>query len=65
MSTAVRPPAPTVDAVKRRVAGVLEHLSPDQVWLTPDCGLMTISRELATAKMEAMIAAAKALRQQI
>ena len=58
-------PAPTVDAVKRRVAGVLEHLAPDQVWLAPDCGLMTISRELATAKMEAMIAAAKALRQQI
>jgi len=55
-------PAPTVDSVKRRVAGVLEHLSPDQVWLAPDCGMMTISRELATQKLQVMVAAAKALR---
>jgi 5-methyltetrahydropteroyltriglutamate--homocysteine methyltransferase len=58
-------PVPTVDSVKRRVAGVLEHLSPDQVWLAPDCGLMTISRELATAKLNVMVEAAKALRSQI
>jgi 5-methyltetrahydropteroyltriglutamate--homocysteine methyltransferase len=58
-------PAPTVDEVKRRVAGALEHLSPEQVWLAPDCGLMTISRELAAQKMEVMVAAAKALRSQI
>ena len=30
-------PAPSVDSVKRRVAGVLEYLSPGQVWLAPDC----------------------------
>jgi 5-methyltetrahydropteroyltriglutamate--homocysteine methyltransferase len=58
-------PAPTVDSVKRRVAGVLEHLSPRQVWLAPDCGLMTISRELATQKLQVMIDAAKSLRQQL
>jgi len=58
-------PAPSVDSVKRRVAGVLEHLSPDQVWLAPDCGLMTISRELATRKLQVMIEAAKSLRKQI
>ena len=55
-------PAPTVDSVKTRVAGVLKHLKPEQVWLAPDCGLMTISRELATQKMQVMVAAAKALR---
>lgn len=55
-------PTPTVDSVTRRVAGVLEHLSPQQVWLAPDCGLMTISRELAAEKMRVMVAAAKALR---
>jgi 5-methyltetrahydropteroyltriglutamate--homocysteine methyltransferase len=58
-------PAPSVDSVKRRVAGVLEHLSPRQVWLAPDCGLMTISRALATQKLQVMIAAAKSLRQQL
>ena len=58
-------PAPSVDAVKRRVAGVLKHLSPRQVWLAPDCGLMTISRELATQKLQVMIEAATSLRKQL
>lgn len=55
-------PAPTVDAVERRVGGVLDHLDPGQVWLAPDCGLMTISRELAHAKLAVMVEAAKRLR---
>lgn len=55
-------PAPTIDSVKRRVSGVLEYLDPKQVWLAPDCGLMTISRELASEKLKVMVAAAKALR---
>ena len=58
-------PAPSVDSVKLRVAGVLEHLSPAQVWLAPDCGLMTIGRELATQKLKVMVDAAKSLRGQI
>ncbi|MEA2903120.1 MAG: 5-methyltetrahydropteroyltriglutamate--homocysteine methyltransferase [Alphaproteobacteria bacterium] len=55
-------PAPTVDAVKRRVAQALEHLDPTRVLLAPDCGLMTISRALARQKLTVMVAAAKALR---
>jgi 5-methyltetrahydropteroyltriglutamate--homocysteine methyltransferase len=55
-------PAPTVEAVKRRIAGALEHLDPRRVLLAPDCGLMTISRALAREKLEVMVAAAKALR---
>jgi methionine synthase II (cobalamin-independent) len=51
--------------VKRRVAGALEHLSPYQVWLAPDCGLMTISRELATQKLKVMVEAAQSLRRQV
>jgi 5-methyltetrahydropteroyltriglutamate--homocysteine methyltransferase len=58
-------PAPSVDSVKRRVAGVLEYLSPGQVWLAPDCGLMTISRELATQKLQVMVEAAHSLRRQV
>ena len=58
-------PAPSIDSVKRRVAGVLEHLSPNQVWLAPDCGLMTIRRELATQKLKVMVEAAKSLRKEI
>ncbi len=55
-------PAPSVDAVERRVAGVLEHLDAKQVWLAPDCGLMTISRALAHEKLRVMVEAARRLR---
>jgi 5-methyltetrahydropteroyltriglutamate--homocysteine methyltransferase len=55
-------PAPTVDAVNRRVASALAHLDASRVLLAPDCGLMTISRSLARRKLEVMVAAAKALR---
>ena len=46
-----------MDSVKRRVAQALEHLPPEQILLAPDCGLMTISRDLAREKMRAMVAA--------
>ncbi|MGE0652238.1 MAG: uroporphyrinogen decarboxylase family protein [Alphaproteobacteria bacterium] len=58
-------PAPTADEVKRRIAGLLDHVDPSRVLLGPDCGLMTISRELATEKLRAMIAAARALRAEL
>jgi 5-methyltetrahydropteroyltriglutamate--homocysteine methyltransferase len=55
-------PAPTVGEVERRVGQVLDHLDPGQVWLAPDCGLMTISRALAHEKLRVMVEAAKRLR---
>jgi 5-methyltetrahydropteroyltriglutamate--homocysteine methyltransferase len=55
-------PAPTIDSVMRRVGAVLEHLKPEQVWLAPDCGLMTISRALAHEKLRVMVEAAHRLR---
>jgi 5-methyltetrahydropteroyltriglutamate--homocysteine methyltransferase len=55
-------PAPTVEAVERRVADALERLDPAKVWLAPDCGLMTISRALAHQKLQVMVEAARRLR---
>lgn len=55
-------PVPTVDAVERRIGEALKVLDPKQVWLAPDCGLMTISRELAHDKLAVMVEAAKRLR---
>ena len=53
-------PAPTVDDVKRRIAGALEHLDPARVMLAPDCGLMTISRDArAREARRCMVAAAQ------
>ena len=57
-------PAPHVEQVKRRVAQALEHLDPERVLLAPDCGLMTISRQLAREKLQVMVAAARALRRE-
>jgi 5-methyltetrahydropteroyltriglutamate--homocysteine methyltransferase len=58
-------PAPTVDAVKQRVRQALRYLDPRRLLLAPDCGLMTISRELARAKLAVMVEAARQLRQEI
>jgi 5-methyltetrahydropteroyltriglutamate--homocysteine methyltransferase len=55
-------PAPSIDAVKRRIAMALEYLDPHRVLLAPDCGLMTISRDLAREKLRVMVEAARALR---
>ena len=52
-------PAPTVDAVKRRIASALEHLDPRRMLSAPDCGLMTISRDLAREKLQVMVTAAR------
>jgi 5-methyltetrahydropteroyltriglutamate--homocysteine methyltransferase len=55
-------PAPAVETIERRVGEVLEVLDPKQVWLAPDCGLMTISRALAHEKLHVMVEAARRLR---
>lgn len=55
-------PPPTLDSVKRRVGGALEHLDPRKVLLAPDCGLVTIPRALARAKLAVMVQAARELR---
>ena len=58
-------PAPDIGRVKRRIAQALEHLDAERVLLAPDCGLMTISRQLARQKLQVMVAAAQALRQKL
>jgi 5-methyltetrahydropteroyltriglutamate--homocysteine methyltransferase len=58
-------PAPDVEQVKRQVAQALKHLDAERVLLAPDCGLMTISRQLAREKLQVMVAAAQALRKEL
>jgi 5-methyltetrahydropteroyltriglutamate--homocysteine methyltransferase len=58
-------PVPSVDSVERRIAQALDVLDPGQLWLAPDCGLMTIGRELARQKLAVMVEAAKRLRSTI
>ena len=41
----------------------LKYIEPSNLWLAPDCGLMTISRELANAKAKLLVEVAKEIRQ--
>jgi 5-methyltetrahydropteroyltriglutamate--homocysteine methyltransferase len=55
---AVETPATIVERVKR----ALPHVRPEHVILAPDCGMKYLARDVAFAKLTAMVAAAKLLR---
>lgn len=55
-------PIPTLESVVDRARAALEHLDPNKLLLAPDCGLMTISREMAFAKAKLLADAAAELR---
>ena len=55
-------PIPPVASVVERVRVALKYIEPQHLLLAPDCGLMTISRELANAKARLLVEAAQELR---
>jgi 5-methyltetrahydropteroyltriglutamate--homocysteine methyltransferase len=55
-------PVPSVSAVAERVRSVLKFVEPKNLWLAPDCGLMTITRELANAKAKLLVDVAAEVR---
>ncbi len=58
-------PVPPVASVVDRVRQALKYVEPNNLWLAPDCGLMTISRELANAKAKLLVEVAKEVRKTI
>ena len=58
-------PVPPVAQVVERVRTALKYIEPNNLWLAPDCGLMTISRDLASAKAKLLVDAAAELRKSI
>jgi len=52
-------PLPPLAAVVERVRAVLKYVEPAKLLLAPDCGLMTISRELARDKARFLVEVAK------
>jgi 5-methyltetrahydropteroyltriglutamate--homocysteine methyltransferase len=58
-------PVPPVAQVVERVRQALKYIEPKNLWLAPDCGLMTISRELANAKAKLLVDVAKEVRKNI
>ena len=55
-------PVPPVAKVVDRVRTAMKYIDPQNLWLAPDCGLMTITRELADAKAKLLVDVAKELR---
>jgi 5-methyltetrahydropteroyltriglutamate--homocysteine methyltransferase len=55
-------PVPPIATVVDRVRTALKYIEPNNLLLAPDCGLMTISRELATAKACLLVDVAKEVR---
>ena len=55
-------PVPPVESVVTRVRDALRYLEPDKLLLAPDCGLMTVTRELAFAKARLLADTAAELR---
>ncbi len=58
-------PAPSVASVVERVRPALKYVNPENLLLAPDCGLMTISPQLAAAKARVLVEAALELRRSL
>ena len=55
-------PVEPVDAVTDRVREALRYVEPERLLLAPDCGLMTITRDLARKKASVLSQAAREVR---
>lgn len=55
----------SVETIERRIKRALEVLRPEQLWIDPDCGLKTRSKEEAVAKLKNMVEAVRRARADI
>lgn len=57
------PRVPSEQEIKDRIAEMLEHLKPEQLWIDPDCGLKTRQWPETKAALTNMVNAAKYYRE--
>ncbi len=55
----------TPEDVAERIRTVLQHVDPEKLYLTCDCGFSASSRGLARAKLNALVAGARIVRQEL
>lgn len=55
----------SVETVKERVRRALAHVPKERIVLAPDCGMKYLSRQAALGKLQAMVAAARELREEL
>jgi len=53
------PEVETAQIVAARIRRALPFVEPDRLILAPDCGMKYLSRSIAFAKMQAMVAGAR------
>jgi 5-methyltetrahydropteroyltriglutamate--homocysteine methyltransferase len=58
------PEVESVDTIVERIRRALPYVKPENVILAPDCGMKYLPRDAATAKLRAMVEAAKVLRRE-
>jgi 5-methyltetrahydropteroyltriglutamate--homocysteine methyltransferase len=58
------PEVESVETVVDRIRRALPYVKPENVILAPDCGMKYLPRDAAVGKLQAMVAAAKVLRQE-
>jgi 5-methyltetrahydropteroyltriglutamate--homocysteine methyltransferase len=54
----------TVELIKARVLRAVTHIDAERIILAPDCGMKYLSRDSAFGKLQAMVQAAKELREE-
>ncbi len=59
------PLVPSTEEIIARLRKALSHLKAEQLWVNPDCGLKTRGWAETRAALENMVAAAKALREEL
>lgn len=59
------PEAETPERVAARIRAALEVVEPGRLVVAPDCGMKYLSRELAFRKLEAMVAGARVVREEL
>lgn len=55
----------SVEEIATRIRGALEYTTPDRLAVSPDCGMKYLPRELAQAKLSAMVSAADLVRSEL
>jgi 5-methyltetrahydropteroyltriglutamate--homocysteine methyltransferase len=56
------PMAETPEIVAARIRATLDHVAPERLVVAPDCGMKYLTRDLALAKLKAMVAGARQVR---
>jgi 5-methyltetrahydropteroyltriglutamate--homocysteine methyltransferase len=55
----------TAETVAARIRRALPHVAPERLVIAPDCGMKYLPRDIAFAKLEAMVAGTKIVRQEL